>query len=96
MVRNIAEEYDFGIVEMEIDKDHIHLLVEYNPAQSVLELVRLIKQITTYRIWRQNDNYKYLSKQFWIEKTFWSDGYFACSIGQVSKDIIEKYIQTQG
>lgn len=29
-------------------------------------------------------------------KALWSDGYFACSIGQVPKDIIEKYIQNQG
>ena len=34
-----------------------------------------------------------LTKHFWKENTFWSDGYFACSIGQVSQDIIEKYIQ---
>jgi len=92
----IAEENDFGIVEMETDKDHIHLLIEYNPTQSILYIVRLLKQVSTYRIWRQDNNRKYLRKHFWVENTFWSDGYFACSIGQVSKDIIEKYIQTQG
>ena len=48
------------------------------------------------RIWRQNNNQIYLKKQFWKEKTFWGDGYFACSIGQVSKETIEKYIQNQG
>lgn len=42
------------------------------------------------------DGSLYLKKHFWKENTFWSDGYFACSIGQVSKDVIEKYIQTQG
>src|SRR5574344_2127391 len=92
----IAEDNDFGIVEMETDKDHIHLLIEYNPTQSILGIVRLLKQISTYRIWRNNGNRQYLRKHFWKENTFWSDGYFACSIGQVSKDVIEKYIQTQG
>ena len=92
----IAEENDFGIVKMETDKDHIHLLIEYNPTQSILDIVRLLKQISTYRIWRNSSNIQYLSKHFCKENTFWSDGYFACSIGQVSKDIIEKYIQTQG
>ena len=48
------------------------------------------------RIWRQNNNQIYLKKQFWKENTFLGDGYFACSIGQVSKEIIEKYIQNQG
>lgn len=73
---------------MKVDKDH--------PTQSILDIVRLFKQISTYRIWRQNNNKKHLSKCFWNEKTFWSDGYFACSIGNVSKDTIEKYIQSQG
>lgn len=92
----IAEENDFGIVEMEVDKDHVHLLIHYNPTQSILEIVRLLKQISTYRLWRTNDNHKYLQKHFWKERTFGNDGYFACSIGNVSKVIIEKYIQNQG
>ena len=92
---DIAEENNFGIKKMEVDKDHIHLLVEYTPSQSALEIVRLLKQISTYRIWRKSGNSKYLQKYFWKENTFWSDGYFACSIGQVSKNVIEKYIRTQ-
>ncbi len=36
-----------------------------------------------------------LAKFFWKEKTFWSDGYFSCSIGNVSKETIEKYIQNK-
>lgn len=92
----IAEENDFGIIRMETDKDHIHMLIEYNPIQSILDIFRLLKQISTYRIWRNNSNIQYLNKNFWKENTFWSDGYFACSIGQVSKGVIEKYIQTQG
>lgn len=93
---DIAKENNIIILEMEIDKNHIHLLIEYTPKQSILEIVRFFKQISTYRIWRQNENDVYLKKIFWKERTFWSDGYFACSIGMVSKDIIEKYIQEQG
>lgn len=96
ILSDIAEEKDFEIIEMEVDKDHVHLLVSYNPTQAILDIVRLLKQMSTYRIWRQNNNYLYLSKQFWKEKTFWSDGYFACSIGNISKETIEKYIQSQG
>lgn len=93
---DVAEEKDLNIIEMEVDKDHVHILIQYPPTKSILEVVRLLKQISTYRIWRQNDNHIYLRKHFWKEKTFWEDGYFSCSIGQVSKDIIEKYIQNQG
>jgi putative transposase len=93
---DIAKEKDFNIIEMETDKDHIHLLVQYSPTKSILEIVRLLKQISTYRIWRQGTNYIQLKKQFWKENTFWSDGYFACSIGNASKEIIQEYIQKQG
>ncbi|MGN8659316.1 transposase [Catenibacterium mitsuokai] len=29
-------------------------------------------------------------------KKFWSDGYFACSIGEVTSATIKKYIESQG
>lgn len=39
---------------------------------------------------------EYLSKQFWRESTFWTDGYFICSIGNVSEKQLRKYIENQG
>ena len=93
---DITDEKNISIVEMEVDKNHIHLLVHYKPTMLVLDIVRWFKQISTYRIWRQNGNLKILSKYFWKERTFWSDWYFSCSIGNVSKETIEKYIQNQG
>ena len=96
ILEDVSKEKNFKIATMEVDKDHIHLLVNYSPILSVVEIVRHLKQISTYRIWRQNNNHLDLSKQFWKERTFWSDGYFACSIGNISKETIEKYIQNQG
>jgi len=96
ILQSVAEKKGLRIIAMEVDLDHIHLLVQYPPTYSVLEIVRLFKQTTTYKIWRQNENAKDLRKHFWKEHTFWSDGYFACSIGQVSKAAIENYIRNQG
>lgn len=93
---DISKEKMLEILEMETDKNHIHLLVKYNPKQSVLEIASFLKQISTYRIWRQFDNRNYLQKQYWKENTFWSDGYFACSIGNISKEVIMRYIENQG
>ena len=84
----------FRIVEMEVDKDHIHLLIHYEPKMSILEIARLLKQMTTFHIWKRHE--KYLAKHFSKRPTFWSDGYFACSIGNVSRKTIQKYIQEQG
>ena len=35
-------------------------------------------------------------KQFWKEHTFWTDGYFACSVGNVSEEMLKRYIENQG
>ena len=31
-----------------------------------------------------------------IEPTFWTDGYFACSVGNVSEEMLKKYMENQG
>ncbi len=84
---------DFTVEEIEIDKDHIHILITISPKYSVSQHVRNIKQQTNHKIWRYATN---LKRQFWNEKTFWSDGYFACSVGNASAETIRKYIQEQG
>ena len=79
---------------METDKDHIHLLVGYDTTDSVCNIVKIIKQKTTHNLWQKHSDF--LSKRYWKKKIFWSDGYFACSIGEVSSATIQKYIESQG
>ena len=81
---------------METDHDHIHLLVSYPPRHSLLQIVRLLNQITPYRLWRIGGIQNYLRKCFWKERTFWSDGYFVCSIGNANPATIQNYIRNQG
>jgi putative transposase len=94
---DIANEKNFKITKQGTDVDHIHLLIEYDVNVSALSLVRVIKQISTFRIWRQEENHQpVLDKCFKNEKTFWTDGYFVCSVGQSNKDAVAKYIERQG
>lgn len=82
------------IQAMEVDKDHIHLLVDYSPNVSVSQIVRLLKQTTTAKVWFLCNNE--LRKHFWKQKLFWSSGYFVCSTGDASTETIVKYIAEQG
>lgn len=91
---DIAENSDFSIDVLETDLDHIHIMVDYPPTLSIFQIVRRLKSLSTRRIWEKYP--KLLSYQFWKEKTFWSDGYFACSTGDASADTIRKYIEEQG
>ena len=59
-----------------------------------LSPVRKLKQESTNRLWKIQK--EYLEKYYWGEKTLWSDGYFASTIGNVSKEAAEYYIRNQG
>ena len=79
---------------METDKDHIHYMIETEPTISISKAVYLIKSYTTYHIWKKHT--EYLKNHFWKEHTFWTDGYFACSEGNVSEEMLKQYIENQG
>lgn len=80
----ICTKHNVIIHRMETDKDHIHYMIESEPNINLSNLVRTIKSYTTYHVWKQHG--KYLSKHFGKEKMFWTDGYFICSIGNVSEN----------
>ena len=94
IILEISYRSNFIIDILETDEDHIHMLISYPPKLSVTSIVRKLKQETTIYLWK---NYpKFLSKHFWKEHTFWSDGYFACSIGEANPETIKRYIENQG
>ncbi|MBU5416546.1 IS200/IS605 family transposase, partial [Anaerobutyricum soehngenii] len=91
---DIANAYGYEIIAIETDKDHIHFLLSYDTTAKVCDIVKIVKQETTYYLWHKYGSL--LSKQYWKKKIFWSDGYFVCSIGEVSSATIQKYIENQG
>ena len=60
----------------------------------ICKIVNLMKSYTTYHIWKRYP--QYLRKQFWKAHTFWTDGYLACSVGNVSEEMLKRYIENQG
>ncbi len=90
----ICQKHGIIIKYMETDKDHIHYMIEAEPTISVSKIVNLMKSYTTWHIWKKYPTY--LKKYFWKEHTFWTDGYFACSVGDISEKALKEYIENQG
>lgn len=84
---DICDSNGWDIIAMETDKDHIHFLISYDVTNRICDIVKTIKQTTTYYLWKKYPNF--LSKHDWKKKIFWSDGYFACSIDKVSSATIQ-------
>lgn len=94
IMRHISEMSDFDIEVMETDKDHLHMMVRSDPKLSPLQIVRRLKQMSTSAVWKKYRDF--LRHNFYKEQTFWTDGYFVSSIGNVSQETIKKYIENQG
>lgn len=94
IMQPISEMSDFDIEVMETDKDHLHMMVRSEPKLSPLQIVRRLKQMSTSAVWKKYRDF--LRHNFYKEHTFWTDGYFVSSIGNVSQETIKKYIENQG
>jgi len=53
-----------------------------------------LQQESTIQLWQRQE--KALKKHFWKERTFWSDSYFCCTIGNASQETIRQSIESQG
>lgn len=92
--QSIADIYGWKIIAMETDVDHIHILLEFDTTETVSSIVHKLKQRTTHALW---ECYPQKMRQcFWKRKKLWTDGFFACSIGEASASVIQEYINSQG
>ena len=90
LIRRICEEYDFEIVDIQVETEHVHILVSFPPKRSIGEVVRTIKSISARELFRE---FPWLRGRLWAGE-LWEDGYFARTVGdRMTRDVIEKYIE---
>ena len=83
---------EIEIVEINMDKDHIHMLLSIPPKLSISEVVKEIKAKTGLYMRRK---FSFLDKVYWGKGGIWSRGYFVSTVG-ISEATIRKYIEMQG
>jgi len=86
-----AEVNRWKICEISIQVDHVHMLVQIPTTVSVARVVQLFKGGSS-RILREE--FPELEEFLWGD-SFWSDGYFAETVGRVDAKVIEQYIRNQ-
>ena len=89
LVIEIANELSVEIIEMETDRDHIHILCEVDPQFGVAEFVKKAKGRTS-RILR--DEFPHLRKRL---PTLWTNSYFVSTVGGTPLEVIKQYIENQ-
>lgn len=92
LIRQTCATLEVFILSGHVGSDHIHLLVSIPPQLSVSTLVQRLKGRSSRLLL---DEYTELKKAYW-GRHLWARGYFACSSGNVSDEIIKQYIESQG
>ena len=88
---SVCEDFEAELIEMDVEDDHVHLLVNYPPKVAVSSLVNSLKGVSSRRL---RQNHPALVKRYW-KGVLWSPSYFAASCGGAPISIIRQYIEQQ-
>ena len=89
IVTEVCNEKQATILEMECDRNHIHLLVQVDPQYGIHKLIKNIKGRSS-RILRQE-----FPKLRSTLPTLWTNSYFVTTSGGAPLSVIKKYIENQ-
>jgi len=78
------------ILELNIQKDHIHLVVSVPPKYSISSLMGFLKGKISIKLFQR---YEKLAKKYW-GRHLWSRGYCVSTVG-LDEDKIRKYVKWQ-
>lgn len=89
----VAKRYEIHFVEIGLDEDHVHFLIQTVPVLSPSEIVRIIKSITARMIFQHHPQVK---EMLW-GGNFWTSGYYVNTVGLYGNEaVIKNYVQSQG
>lgn len=92
--KDIENCYEIRFVEIGMEEDHVHYLVQSVPTLSISRIVMLIKSITAKEIFK---SFPQIKREILWGGSLWTSGYYANTVGlYASKETIIRYIENQG
>ncbi len=90
-VRAFSEQKGCRIIELNVQIDHVHLLIMVPPKVSISDLMGTLKGRTAIRVFNKFKELK--NKPYWGNK-FWARGYCVDTVG-LDSEMIRKYVKYQ-
>ena len=91
LIREICGQHEVTIMKGHVAKDHVHLFVSIPPQVTISRMIQWLKGKSSYKMLGE---FPHLQKQFW-GRHLWARGYFCCSSGNVTDEVIAEYIANQ-
>ena len=89
IIRQTCAELGVHIVRGVLARDHIHMFLSIPPKLSLAYVMQRIKGRSSRRIQMEFPD---LRKRYWGQR-FWARGYFSTTSGNVTGDVILKYLE---
>ncbi len=89
IVKDVCEERNAKLIEVECDEDHIHLLIEVDPQYGIHRLVKQMKGRSSYLLRKE---FSFLCK---ILPTLWTNSYFVSTVGGAPISVVKQYVENQ-
>ncbi len=90
-IKKLCEWKKCEVVELNVQEDHIHLLVSVPPKISISYLMGVLKGKIAIKLFKSYPNLK--KKPYWGNH-FWARGYFVSTVG-LDEEMIKKYVKYQ-
>lgn len=91
LLKQIAFDNEVTILEMESDKDHIHLLIDCKPQHYIPSVVKALKGVSARLLFKKHPE---LKKRLWGGH-LWNPSYFVATVSENTEEQIRTYIQNQ-
>lgn len=91
ILKDIAERNGIEIANMEVMFDHVHMMISFPPKMTPASVVKSFKGGSAKKWFIQFPDTK---KQLWGGH-LWSPSYFMSTLGNVSKEVVAQYIDSQ-
>ena len=91
MLEEIAEEYSFQILAMEVMPDHIHLLLDCKPQFRISDMVKIMKGNIARWLFLKHPE---LKQSLWGGH-LWNPSYCAVTVSDRSREQVTRYINSQ-
>jgi len=92
LIRQSCESRGIQIVRGNISVDHVHVLLSCPPTLAPSKIVQYIKGRSSKLL---QESFPELKKQYWGQH-MWARGYFCCTVGVVTEEMIKQYVENQG
>ena len=90
---DISKCFEIEFLEIGVDRDHVHFLIQSVPTYSPTKIAQIIKSITAREIFKRAPDVR---KKLWGGE-FWTKGYFINTVSKYgNEDTIQSYVKNQG